>query len=73
MKSLSLALLLSLSLVTVATASEPVTVQTFVRAETDHMFQMNQQALGLEFGGIAHNREPVTSANQAVIRSNQAI
>lgn len=71
MKSLILASILALSLAGAATAAEPVAVQTFVRAETDHMFAVNQQAMGLVFGEVTHQREAVTPANQTVIRSNQ--
>ncbi|MCA8883951.1 MAG: DUF1254 domain-containing protein [Rhodobacteraceae bacterium] len=52
-------------------AAQEVTVETFVRAESDHMMRVNLQALGLEPGQLIHMREPTTAANQTVIRSNQ--
>ncbi|MGD8307854.1 MAG: hypothetical protein PVG98_00335 [Chromatiales bacterium] len=52
-------------------ADEPVTVQSFVRAETDHMIRANTKLLGLTVGKPSHNRQPTTPDEQAVIRSNQ--
>ena len=51
--------------------AEPVNMNNFVRAETDHMMRLNMEAMGLTIGKVNHNREPVTPANQTVIRSNQ--
>ena len=48
-----------------------VTVANFVRAETDHMFRANMKAFGMQIGQVVHQREPVTPANQPVIRMNQ--
>ena len=48
-----------------------VTVANFVRAETDHMFRANMKAFGMKIGQVVHQREPVTPANQPVIRMNQ--
>jgi hypothetical protein len=52
-------------------AAEPVTVDNFVRAETDHMIRLGMKAQGLEVGKLVHAREPTTAENQTVIRSNQ--
>jgi len=51
--------------------AEDVTVKTFVRAETDFMFAQIMKASGVDVGELKHEREPVTPANQTVIRSNQ--
>jgi len=54
----------------IATAQE-VTVETFVRAESDHMIRANKEAFDVDFGEFAHSREPTTPENQPVIRMNQ--
>ena len=54
-----------------AQAKEPVTVDNFVRAESDHMIRANMQAFGIEVGQFAHLRTPTTPDNQPVIRMNQ--
>lgn len=51
--------------------AESVTVETFVRAETDHMFQEQMGAFGVDFGTLTHLRDPMTPENQSVIRVNQ--
>ncbi len=51
--------------------AENVTVDTFVRAESDHMFRQNIEAFGVDFGKMVHLRDPVTPENQTVIRMNQ--
>lgn len=55
----------------IAFASEPVTVDNFVRAETDHMFRTNMETFHLGVGEFAHLREPTTPDTQPVIRMNQ--
>jgi hypothetical protein len=50
---------------------EAVTVETFVRAESDHMIRSNMEAMGVDFGKLVHLREPTTPENQPVIRMNQ--
>ena len=55
----------------IAFASEPVTVDNFVRAESDHMFRMNMEMWDLGTGEFAHLREPTTPDKQPVIRMNQ--
>ncbi len=62
--------LLLLALVVPAMA-EDVTVETFVRAESDHMIRTNMAMMGVEFGKWTHLREPTTPNNQPVIRMNQ--
>ncbi len=52
-------------------ASEPVTVDTFVRAESDTMIRANMSMVGVEIGKFAHLRKPTTPDNQPVIRMNQ--
>lgn len=68
MKRLLALALLSPSL---AIAAENVSVENFVRAESDNMLQLNQKAMGLKFGAFTHLREPTTPENQTVIRMNQ--
>ncbi len=53
--------------------SEPVrvTIDNFVRAESDHMIRANMEAFGLSFGTFFHLRNPTTPDNQPVIRMNQ--
>ena len=60
-----------LLLVPALVCAESVNVQNFVRAETDHMLRLNMKMMGLTIGDVTHKREPVTTENQAVIRSNQ--
>ena len=50
---------------------EPVTVDNFVRAESDHMIRANMKAFNVSFGEFSHLREPTTPDNQPVIRMNQ--
>jgi len=52
-------------------ANEPVTVDTFVRAESDTMIRANMSMMGVEIGKFKHLREPATPENQPVIRMNQ--
>lgn len=55
-----------------ATASaQEVTVENFVRAETDTYFRGNMAAFGVGVGVLIHLREPMTVKNQTVIRQNQ--
>ena len=54
-----------------AAGSEPVTVDNFVRAESDHMFRANMKATGVKVGSLFHSRKPTTPDNQPVIRMNQ--
>lgn len=54
-----------------ATDTKGVTVDNFVRAESDHMIQANMKAFGVDFGKFTHLREPTTPDNQPVIRMNQ--
>lgn len=51
--------------------AQDVTVETFVRAESDHMIRSNMAQLGATVGELAHLREPTTPNNQPVIRMNQ--
>lgn len=51
--------------------AQTVTVETFVRAESDHMFRSNMANMGIEVGELAHLRDPTTPSNQPVIRMNQ--
>ncbi|MFV8817622.1 DUF1214 domain-containing protein [Haliea sp. E17] len=74
----TLALLASMSIVmTAATAStsacadEPVTVDNFVRAESDHMFRNNMKTFHTKVGQLFHVRKPTTPDEQPVIRMNQ--
>jgi hypothetical protein len=65
-----LATLLTIALVAPVVA-EDVTVDTFVRAESDHMIRANMDMLGIGFGAWTHLRKPTTPDNQPVIRMNQ--
>lgn len=52
--------------------AEEVTLDTLVRAETDHMFRMNMAANDIEIGEFAHFRKPIAAEDpQPVIRANQ--
>jgi hypothetical protein len=64
-------ILLSTFVASISFATEPVTVDTFVRAETDHMIRANMAAFGVDIGALTHVREPTTPENQPVIRMNQ--
>ncbi len=55
----------------IADTKEPVTVDNFVRAETDHMIRANMKAFGVKIGALTHVRKPTTPDNQPVIRMNQ--
>jgi hypothetical protein len=63
-------LLLAFLMPTLALGQE-VNVETFVRAETDHMMRQNMAAQGTVIGSFTHFREPTTPENQPVIRMNQ--
>jgi len=54
-----------------ARADEPVTVDNFVRAESDHMFRTNMETFHTKIGQLFHVRNPTTPDNQPVIRMNQ--
>ena len=71
MKTLTTTLLIIALVVPAIVSAEDVTVETFVRAESDHMIRANMQAYGVEFGKFAHLREPVSPESQPVIRMNQ--
>ncbi|MDH3978823.1 MAG: DUF1254 domain-containing protein, partial [Gammaproteobacteria bacterium] len=68
---LKLILPISFLLAATAFAGEPVTVENFVRAETDNQIRKNMAATGNQIGRFAHLREPTTPDNQPVIRMNQ--
>ena len=53
-----------------ATATE-VTLDTLVRAESDHMIRSNMAAFDFGVGEFYHLREPTTPDNQPVVRMNQ--
>ncbi len=72
-KKLALAISMAIALATGTTdllADEPVTVDNFVRAESDNMIRANM-SMGAEIGKFGHLREPTTPENQPVIRMNQ--
>lgn len=52
-------------------AAEDVTVETYVRAESDHMIRANMAMMDVGFGRLTHLRAPTTPDNQPVIRMNQ--
>ena len=51
--------------------AQDVNLDTFVRAESDHMIRANMKMMGAEVGSFVHLREPVSPDNQPVIRMNQ--
>ncbi|NDR58678.1 DUF1214 domain-containing protein [Aliiruegeria sabulilitoris] len=52
--------------------AEEVTLDTLVRAETDHMFRVNMAANDIEIGEFTHFRQPIAAEDpQPVIRANQ--
>lgn len=64
--------MLSILPVTASVAdTKQVTVDNFVRAESDHMIRSNMKAFGAGFGEFTHLRKPTTPDNQPVIRMNQ--
>ena len=53
-------------------SAEAVTLDTLVRAETDHMFRLNMAAREIEIGEFSHFRTPIAAEDpQPVIRANQ--
>jgi len=48
-----------------------VTVDNFVRAESDQMIRASMKAYDVKFGEFVHLREPTTPKKQPVIRMNQ--
>ncbi|MEM8957632.1 MAG: DUF1254 domain-containing protein [Pseudomonadota bacterium] len=71
MKSLLLTTALVLPTIAWGSDAPDVTVETFIRAESDHMFRTNMANLGVEIGELGHVREPTTTDNQPIIRMNQ--
>lgn len=51
--------------------AEPVTLDSFVRAESDHMLRASMAAFNMGLGELKHIRTPTTPDNQPVIRMNQ--
>ncbi|MGN8119097.1 DUF1254 domain-containing protein [Labrys sp. 22185] len=51
-------------------SATPVTVDNFLRAETDHYLAMNAKVIG-GLGKFQHSREPASIDNQTVIRMNR--
>ena len=66
-----LAILMPLSASAAEEDKTPVTVDNFVRAESDHMIRSNMKMVGAGIGEFVHLREPTTPDNQPVIRMNQ--
>ncbi|MCV2879364.1 DUF1254 domain-containing protein [Sedimentimonas flavescens] len=48
-----------------------MTLDGFLRAETDHMFRVSMQMQSVQAEQLVHLREPATAQNQTVTRSNQ--
>lgn len=61
----------AMALTASAAMAEDVTVENFVRAESDHMIRSNMKMLGVKVGELTHLRAPTTPENQPVIRMNQ--
>jgi len=66
-----LAIFLCGSTVLAEKSKQAVTVDNFVRAESDHMIRANMKMMGIGFGKFTHLRKPTTPDNQPVIRMNQ--
>lgn len=65
-------LLLTLALcVPTLSSAENVTVETFVRAESDYNFRANMESFAFGTGELRHLRDPITPDNQPTIRMNQ--
>jgi len=64
-------LFLALSMIPVAASAENVTVENFVRAESDTMLRANMKSFGYNVGELFHVRQPITPETQPVIRMNQ--
>jgi hypothetical protein len=58
-------------LIPVAASAQEVTIENFVRAETDTYFRGITKSFGAGVGELIHLREPITVKNQHVIRQNQ--
>jgi hypothetical protein len=72
--SITFTLLLAVCIASAANARQEgkrVTVDNFVRAESDHMIRANMKMGQLTVGKLKHSRQPTTPETQAVIRSNQ--
>lgn len=69
--ALSLSALLSVAQAQAPAASDPipVTVDNFIRAESDLYFVGTAKDYG--FGEVGHNREPTAIDNQTIIRLNR--
>jgi hypothetical protein len=65
-----LILTLALCAPTLAIA-EDVTVETFVRAESDYNIRSQMEAFGYALGELHHLRDPIAPDNQPTIRMNQ--
>ena len=63
--------LVTMLLIPATTFAEQVTVENFVRAESDTMFRASMQSAGIGVGILHHIRNPTTPANQPIIRMNQ--
>ncbi|SDJ38115.1 DUF1214 domain-containing protein [Aliiruegeria lutimaris] len=52
--------------------AEEITLDTLVRAESDHMFRVNMAANDIDVGEFVHFRKPIAATDiQPVIRANQ--
>jgi hypothetical protein len=51
--------------------AENVTVETFVRAESDYNIRANMEAFDFGVGELRHLRDPIAPDNQPTIRMNQ--
>ncbi len=66
-------LLLIVSSLPALVNAEAVTVHNFARAETDSYFHKSLAAFNADVGQLIHLREPVTPANQTVIRRTRTL
>lgn len=71
MKTLKLTFLATVLFSTNALAADPVNVENFTRAETDHMLETNLKMNKIKVGEIGHVRQPTSIDKQPVIRMNR--
>lgn len=71
MKTIKLTILAVTFLSASALAAEPVNVENFARAETDHMLQANLQISNIKVGELFHVRQLTPIDRQPAIRMNR--
>ena len=64
-------IIISILVPAIGYAAEPVTVDTFVRAETDTAIRTGLPQVNGKFGKFVHFKRPITVEEQTVIRTNR--